>query len=162
MFFEFYMIWISWVYPFSFSLSDFFLFLRYVAQRLIFCTCAASPLFSPSLYFLFNLCAPFPFPSTFSHNVYLALFTWVSSTNWANCQGSIKHKLEMPRATIAVRLGFRVLGREETQMEGKGGESKGVAEIRWDVLKCLRKHRCTNIHSHINGNTETWLWTKLR
>lgn len=39
----------------------------------------------------------------------LSLFTWVSSTNWANCQGSMKHKLEMPRATMAVLPGFRTL-----------------------------------------------------
>lgn len=91
---------------------------------------------------------PFHFPPTFSHNVYLALFTWVSSTNWANCQGSIKHKLEMPRATIAVRLGFRVLGREETQMGGKGDESEGVTEIRWDVLRRVRKHMYKHSLSH--------------
>lgn len=157
MFFEFYMIWISWVYPFSFSLSDFFYFFAMLPSVWFFAP--ALPVLCSLQVSIFSLISVLPFPSP-PHS--LTMFTWVSSTNWANCQGSIKHKLEMPRATIAVRLGFRVLGREETQMEGKGGESKGVAEIRWDVLKCLRKHRCTNIHSHINGNTETWLWTKLR
>lgn len=43
------------------------------------------------------------------------LLTWVSSTNCANCQGSMKHKLEMPRATMAVLLGFRVLWVEENK-----------------------------------------------
>lgn len=82
-----------------------------------------------------------------------SLFTWVSSTNWANCQGSMKHKLETPRATMAVLLGFRVLGREERQRKGKKKkeiewwESVGVETIREDALRRLRKHTHTHAHT---------------
>ena len=48
--------------------------------------------------------------------------TWVSSTNWANCQGSMKHKLEMANAHMAFLLGLRVLWRDRC---GKGQEARG-------------------------------------
>lgn len=58
-----------------------------------------------------------PSASFMSHS-----FTWVSSTNWANCHGSIKHTLEMPRATKAVLLGLRVL--EERRGRGSRNNEK--------------------------------------
>lgn len=47
-------------------------------------------------------------------------FTWVSSTNWANCHGNMKHRLETPRANMAALLGFCFLwsGQKKTHPRG--------------------------------------------
>lgn len=46
--------------------------------------------------------------------------TWVSSTNWANCHGNMKHRLETPRANMAALLGFCFLwsGQKKTHPRG--------------------------------------------
>lgn len=83
-----------------------------------------------------------------------SLFTWVSSTNWANCQGSMKHKLETPRATMAVLLGFRVLGREERQRKGKKKKRNRVVRecgCRDDKGRCIKTAEKTHTHTHTHS-----------
>lgn len=74
----------------------------------------------------------------------------MSSTNWANCQGSMKHKLETPRATMAVLLGFRVLGREERQRKGEKKRNRVVRECgcRDDKGRCIKTAEKTHTHTH--------------
>lgn len=40
---------------------------------------------------------------------FLSSLTWVSKTNCANCQGSMKKTLEIPKAIIVFLHGFLVL-----------------------------------------------------
>lgn len=83
----------------------------------------------------------------------------MSSTNWANCQGSMKHKLETPRATMAVLLGFRVLGREERQRKGKKKKRNRVVRecgCRDDKGGCIKTAEKTHTHTrtHIQFHRE--------
>ena len=83
----------------------------------------------------------------------------------------MKHKLETPRATMAVLLGFRVLGREERQRKGgKKKRNRVVRECgcREDKRRCIKtaenththKHTSTHIQFHSECTTKSGLCTQ--